>query len=120
VPDGIQNTDWPRQISSVEALPFGEVKSNPYAVLCTTSLGGHLGWFETGGGRWHSQPVCIPPHLLLSLSANQLFKVANFMNYMAFEVRLDTLKTNANKNGKIYHSGAEFDPMRRKMAVPLD
>jgi hypothetical protein len=42
------------------------------------------------------------------------------MNYMAFEAKLDNIKTNASANGKIYHAGAEFDPMRRKMAVPLE
>lgn len=45
------------QIAVKEAIPFEEFKSNPFAVLCTTSLGGHLSWFETGGGRWFSKPV---------------------------------------------------------------
>ncbi|KAF3020957.1 hypothetical protein E8E14_007228 [Neopestalotiopsis sp. 37M] len=96
----INSTDDP--ISAEEALPYGEIRSNPYAVLCTTSLGGHLGWFEPGGGRWHSRPV------------------ANFMNYMAFEAKLDNIKASGSANGKVYHAGAEFDPIRRKMAVPLE
>jgi uncharacterized protein len=41
-----------------EVLPIEEVQVSPYIVLCTTSLGGHLGWFETGGGRWFVKPVC--------------------------------------------------------------
>ena len=45
-------------IASRWALPYSEALQNPYTVLCTTSLGGHLGWFEVGGGRWHSKPVC--------------------------------------------------------------
>ncbi|KAI1867868.1 uncharacterized protein JN550_006675 [Neoarthrinium moseri] len=90
------------QISSSEALPIGEIKTNPYTVMCTTSLGGHLGWFEFGGGRWHSAPV------------------ANFMNYMAFEAKLGSTKLKANGTGSKYHAGAEFDPMRRKMVVPLE
>ena len=45
-------------IASRWALPYPEARQNPYTVLCTTSLGGHLGWFEVGGGRWHSKPVC--------------------------------------------------------------
>lgn len=44
-------------IAHHEALPYGEARQNPYTVLCTTSLGGHLGWFEIGGGRWHAKPV---------------------------------------------------------------
>lgn len=49
-----------------EALPFEEVQVTPYIVLCVTSLGGHLGWFETGGGRWFVKPVW--PVALLSVS----------------------------------------------------
>lgn len=40
-----------------EVLPIEEVQVTPYIVLCTTSLGGHLGWFETGGSRWFVKPV---------------------------------------------------------------
>lgn len=35
-----------------EAIPRLEFQQTPYAVLCTTSLGGHLSWFELGGTRW--------------------------------------------------------------------
>ncbi|KAL2069341.1 hypothetical protein VTL71DRAFT_15679 [Oculimacula yallundae] len=35
-----------------ECLPFANARLNPYCVLCTTTLGGHLGWFELGGNRW--------------------------------------------------------------------
>jgi predicted alpha/beta-fold hydrolase len=45
------------QIAVYEAIPFQEFKQNPYTVLLTTSLGGHLSWFEIGGGRWHAKPV---------------------------------------------------------------
>lgn len=44
-------------IAAAEALPRHEVEKNPYAVLCTTSLGGHLSWFEIGGGRWFAKVV---------------------------------------------------------------
>jgi predicted alpha/beta-fold hydrolase len=40
-----------------EAVPYEEIKQNPYTVLCSTSLGGHLSWFEVGGGRWLAKPV---------------------------------------------------------------
>jgi predicted alpha/beta-fold hydrolase len=42
-------------IAAGEALPRHEVEQTPYGVLCTTSLGGHLSWFELGGGRWFSK-----------------------------------------------------------------
>lgn len=38
-------------------MPYGEFKANPYTVCLTTSLGGHLAYFEPGGGRWHAKPV---------------------------------------------------------------
>ena len=47
-------------IAADEALPRNEVEQNPYAVLCTTSLGGHLSWFESGGGRWFAKVVSDP------------------------------------------------------------
>ena len=40
-----------------EAVPYEEIKQNPYVVMCATSGGGHLSWFEFGGGRWHTKPV---------------------------------------------------------------
>ena len=45
------------QVSPKEALPFQEILQTPYAVLCTTTTGGHLSWFESGGGRWFVKPV---------------------------------------------------------------
>ncbi|KAI1763027.1 AB-hydrolase YheT [Hypoxylon sp. FL1150] len=91
-------------IASSLALPYAEASTNPYTVLCTTSLGGHLGWFEIGGGRWHGKPVC------------------NFLNHMAFEVDLNSIDYEVNKkrtSGNPTH-GTEFDPIRRKMYVNLN
>jgi len=45
------------QIAAMEAVPVEEIKQTPYVVLCTTSVGGHLSWFEVGGGRWFAKPV---------------------------------------------------------------
>lgn len=42
-----------------EVLPYEEVKVTPYVILCTTTMGGHLGWFETGGARWFVKPVSL-------------------------------------------------------------
>lgn len=41
-----------------DAIPYEEIKQIPNAVLCTTSLGGHLSWYEVGGNQWHARPVC--------------------------------------------------------------
>ncbi|KAI0898005.1 AB-hydrolase YheT [Annulohypoxylon nitens] len=98
----INATDDP--IASNLSIPYIEAASNPYTVLCTTSLGGHLGWFEIGGGRWHGKPVC------------------NFLNHMAFEVDLNSINSEVNKKrtsgNPIY--GTNFDPIRRKMNVNLN
>ena len=45
------------QIAVGEAVPYLEFTRNPYTVLCSTSLGGHLSWFESGGGRWFAKAV---------------------------------------------------------------
>ncbi|KAF2491863.1 AB-hydrolase YheT [Lophium mytilinum] len=44
-------------IACNEAIPYEEFKLNPFAVLCATSMGGHLGWFQIGGKRWFAQAV---------------------------------------------------------------
>lgn len=47
------------QIAVEKAIPYQEFKKNPHTVCLTTSLGGHLAFFEVGGGRWHAKPVCL-------------------------------------------------------------
>ncbi|TAQ85060.1 hypothetical protein B7494_g6617 [Chlorociboria aeruginascens] len=86
-----------------ESLPYEEVKQNPYTILCTTSLGGHLAWYENGGSRWHAKPA------------------ANFLNKMAFETQVDeegAFKT----NGSIIPDpiDARFKASRRKWNVSRD
>jgi uncharacterized protein len=44
-----------------EALPRQEVEQTPFGILCTTTLGGHLSWFELGGGRWFARVVSNHP-----------------------------------------------------------
>ncbi|BFZ61361.1 hypothetical protein YB2330_002426 [Saitoella coloradoensis] len=50
-------------IAPGEALPWEEVKVNPYVVMATTATGGHLTWYETwapasaSGRRWFVRPV---------------------------------------------------------------
>ncbi|KAH6684132.1 Alpha/Beta hydrolase protein [Halenospora varia] len=81
-----------------EALPYQEIQQTPYAILCTTSLGGHLSWFEIGGHRWHARP-CV-----------------NFLNKMAFEVDIEAPAGHMTNGDSVQpndpHLG--FDPMRRK------
>ncbi|KAJ9641975.1 hypothetical protein H2201_004509 [Coniosporium apollinis] len=87
-----------------EAIPYEEFKQNPYAVLCTTSVGGHLSWFEWGGGRWFVKPA------------------VNFLNKMAKEIDLGAISDQrmANVNGGVgpKSKGPYFEPMRRKLHIP--
>lgn len=39
------------------AVPYHLIETNPYLFMCATSIGGHLGWFELGGGRWSNTMV---------------------------------------------------------------
>lgn len=55
----VQAEDDP--IATRNALPFQEFSQTPFGVMLTTSWGGHLGWFELGGGRWFVKPVCLTP-----------------------------------------------------------
>ncbi|GAB1314089.1 hypothetical protein MFIFM68171_04299 [Madurella fahalii] len=86
-------------IAAYEAIPFQEFMQNPYTVLCTTSLGGHLSWFEIGGGRWHARPIC------------------NFLRSMVSEINLDGI--NPGSNGEVSKTQfvADFAPMRRKLQI---
>ncbi|KAH8882839.1 AB-hydrolase YheT [Thozetella sp. PMI_491] len=81
-----------------DAVPYGEFRYNPYTVLCTTSLGGHLSWFEIGGGRWHARPIC------------------NFLRSLISDIDLTALKSAANGSTPSF-MGNQFDPMRRKLEI---
>ncbi|KAI1733716.1 carboxylesterase-like protein [Xylaria scruposa] len=83
-------------------LPYPEAAKNPYTVLCTTSLGGHLGWFELGGGRWHGKPVY------------------NFLSRMAFEIDHKTIDPTASKVAySTTASASKFNPILRRLDVDL-
>jgi len=92
-------------IAANEALPRCEVKQTPYGVLCTTSLGGHLSWFELGGGRWFAKATTA------------------FLQKMAREVNLEMLSSDDSYDGEIVRGQRQplkpvFEPMRRKLHLP--
>lgn len=82
-----------------EAVPYEEFKQNPYTVLCTTSLGGHLSWFEPGSGRWHAKPIC------------------NFLKIMANEISLESARAHPNGLKPKSELPTKFDPVRRKLEL---
>ena len=109
------------QIVTKECLPFQEIKENPYVVLCTTALGGHVGWFEIGSGRWFAKPVsrlALSADFRIPLTVHQPF---GFLNALATKIDLDRIeksdeicKPEVDRHGK---SPTEFDPMIRKLHV---
>ncbi|KAH6892277.1 Alpha/Beta hydrolase protein [Thelonectria olida] len=92
----VHSTDDP--IAIKEAIPFEEFQQNPNTILLTTSLGGHLCWFEIGGSRWFVRPV------------------ANFLNHLAFKTDLDSLKPQPSAIDLV-DAGHNYVPMRRKMVI---
>lgn len=44
-------------ITGQRSLPYDEVKQNPYVLMITTTIGGHLGWFNMVGKRWYAAPM---------------------------------------------------------------
>ena len=87
-------------IAADEAVPYDEVKLNAYVVLCVTSGGGHLSWFEFGGGRWHAKPA------------------AGFLNAMAKDVDFEkTESLSPAYKGPVggHETPFVFEPMRRKL-----
>lgn len=90
---------WFSKISSVEAIPYDEFKTNPYTVLCTTNWGGHLSWFQLGGKRWFATAV-----------AAFLMKMED-----GFEV-VPPPKAEAKENGWKF---PVWDPSNRRMNMQL-
>ncbi|MCJ1247849.1 hypothetical protein MMC30_005064 [Trapelia coarctata] len=90
-------------IAAMEAVPVEEIKQTPYVVLCTTSVGGHLSWFEVGGGRWFAKPA------------------SQFL--IKFAEEIDRVEPPAVPVGEATHVGEPgqyapcFLPMRRKLRL---
>ncbi|CAG9983985.1 unnamed protein product, partial [Clonostachys byssicola] len=85
-------------VAPKEAVPWQEFKQNPNTVLLTTSMGGHISWYESGGGRWFPKAI------------------AGFLNHLAFQADPESLgavsyiKDEDKKN-------MEYVGTRRKMLI---
>lgn len=44
-------------IGGDSGIPYREANANPYTVIVTTSIGGHLGWYKADGSRWYTPVV---------------------------------------------------------------
>ncbi len=83
------------------AVPRGEIKLNSNVVLCSTSMGGHLSWFELGGDRWFSR-----------VAAAFLKQIATGVDWVAMSKRRTDFA-----NGDLLERSKlpSYDPMRRKL-----
>jgi hypothetical protein len=71
------------------------VQQNKHIVFCSTTLGGHLSWFEIGGERWFSRAA------------------ASFLQKMANNVDLAALRKNrssSSENGSIVRTTTTNNP----------
>ncbi|KAF7846290.1 hypothetical protein BT93_L4661 [Corymbia citriodora subsp. variegata] len=88
-------------IVGAEAIPFQEFSTSTYGVLCTTSLGGHLSWFELGGGRWMAKATTA------------------FFNKLHSEIDPDSYLRGQPDNERPVNPRPQarprFDPMRRRL-----
>jgi len=85
-------------IAVKEAIPYEEFRQNPDTILLTTSMGGHLCWFESGGSRWYTKPVY------------------NFLNHMAFETDLEGVQPSKDPDTTGNNDrGTRYVPMRRNL-----
>lgn len=106
-----------------EVLPYQEIEVTPYVVLVTTKGGGHLGWFERGGGRWFVKPVSWPSSHYRDIPLT-IEKAVNFLNKMVNDVQLDKVsKTELGAlEGHVERDARGplkpwFDPTRRKLHI---
>lgn len=94
------------KVTHRDAIAFEEVKANPFCVLCTTSTGGHIGWFELGGGRWYVKPTT---GFLREFQQNIDFE----------ETRLSSKET-AKRELASGAGGARYMSMRRRLVYQGD
>jgi predicted alpha/beta-fold hydrolase len=83
------------------AVPREEIKLNPNIVLCSTSLGGHLSWFELGGDRWFAR-----------VATNFLKQMETGVDWAAMSKRRTDF---ANGYLREQSNMPSYDPMRRKL-----
>ena len=107
------------KIAVGQALPYEEVKQTRYGVLCTTSLGGHLSWFETGGSRWFAKPVKALGVMRLGILT--VPKASRFLIKMAEEIEAVQSQSVQDMEGRNKDdSFPVFEPMRRKLLIHVE
>jgi uncharacterized protein len=105
------------QIAVDEAVPYEEFKQNPYTVHCSTSLGGHLAWFEIGGSRWFSKPVStfLKVHKLLpDQSPGQIAQILTALAEVDFDKTKAEQRPVTSPDSQIL---TRYEPMKRKLTI---
>jgi len=85
-------------------------------------MGGHLGWFEVGGGRWFVKPVSITMSpAIIALVLTYVLQTVNFLRAMAEDVDLVALEKQlqASYDDSLTNTSSKpcYQPMRRKMEL---
>ncbi|VUC26870.1 unnamed protein product [Clonostachys rosea] len=86
-------------VAPKEAVPWQEFKQNPNTVLLTTSMGGHISWYESGGGRWFPKAI------------------AGFLNHLAFQTEPESLGAVSYIKDDKDTKNMEYVGTRRKMLI---
>jgi hypothetical protein len=96
------------------AVPYDGFKLTPYVVLCTTTSGGHIGWFELGGDRWYTKTVSAairghgPPNSV---------QIAGFLQKINSETEGPLAVKSANGHKKDADTKSTFDTIGRRMQI---
>jgi len=85
-------------------------------------MGGHLGWFEVGGGRWFVKPVSITVSpAIIAFVLTQIHQTVNFLRAMAEDVDLVALQKQlqTSYDDSITNTSSKpfYQPVRRKMEL---
>ncbi|CAH0041273.1 unnamed protein product [Clonostachys rhizophaga] len=86
-------------VAPKEAVPWQEFKQNPNTVLLTTSMGGHISWYESGGGRWFPKAI------------------AGFLNHLAFQADPESLGAVSYIKDDEDNKNMKYVGTRRKMLI---
>lgn len=86
------------------AAPYEEIRHNKFAVMCATSGGGHLSWYEMNGERWFAKAA-----------AAWLNKMANDVDFVALRQSKESLKLQNGANRLVEGARAEYNPLPRRL-----
>jgi hypothetical protein len=97
-----------------ECIPFENFNLNTFCILCTTTRGGHIGWFQSGGARWFTKTVsgvsCFSGRGLIIGC-----QIKAFLGSLVEVVDLAQLPRTKDVEVDSSPGGHGYDPCRRKL-----